>query len=294
MIVTLSGATGFIGKPLVGLLRSGGHELRMLGRRAAPPAGFAWDALAESPPAAAFEGADAVIHLLGEPIAQRWTAAAWQRIEASRVDGTRRLVERLAALESRPKVLICASATGIYGDRGDEVLSEASAPGSDAVARLCVDWERAARLAEPLGMRVVLLRTGLVLGRDGGTLAHLLPVFRLGLGGPLGNGRQWMSWIHLQDLVRLIVFALERSEVSGPLNGTAPEPMTNRDFTRQLGAQLRRPAILPVPRFALRLGFGEMAQILTASQRVMPEAALGHGFHFEHPALAGSLADLLE
>lgn len=293
MILTLTGATGFIGKPLGALLRDHGHTLRVLGRHAIPPDGFAWDALTASPPAAAFDGSAAVIHLVGEPIAQRWTTSTWHRIEASRVDSTRRLVKVLAALDPRPTVLICASATGIYGDRGDEVLTESSALGNDPVARLCLEWERAARQAEQLGIRVVLLRTGLVLGRNGGTLARLLPVFRLGLGGPLGNGRQWMSWIHLQDLLRLIAFALERPEVSGPLNGTAPEPVTNGDFTRLLGAQLGRPAVLPVPGFALRLGFGKMARILTASQRVMPAAACQHGFHFEQPTLAATLADLL-
>lgn len=293
MIIALTGATGFIGKPLCALLRDRGHTLRLLGRHAAPPEGFAWDATADPPPAAAFEGADAVIHLIGEPIAQRWTRAAWHRIEASRVDSTRRLVKVLAAMEPRPAVLLCASATGIYGDRGNEVLTETSAPGSDAVARLCQEWERAAWQAEQLGMRVVSLRTGLVLGRDGGVLARMLPAFRLGLGGPLGNGRQWMSWIHLRDLVGLIVFALERPDINGPLNGVAPEPVTNLEFSRLLGAQLRRPAVLPVPGFALRLLFGEMASILTASQRVTPSAALDHGFHFEHPALPAALADVL-
>ena len=223
MTLTLTGATGFIGNPLCAMLRERGHPLRVLGRRAAPPEGFAWDASTDPPPAAAFEGADAVIHLVGEPIAQRWTPAAWHRIEASRVDSTRRLVKVLATLERRPATLICASATGVYGDRGDEVLTETSAPGTDKVAGLCQEWERSARQAEQLGMRVVLLRTGLVLGRDGGALARMLPAFRRGLGGPLGNGRQWMSWIHLLDLVRLIVFALERPDCNGPLNGVAPE-----------------------------------------------------------------------
>lgn len=292
MKIALTGATGFVGKPLTARLRERGHTPNLLGRRAAPPDGFAWDALAAAPPTAAFEGTDAVIHLTGEPIAQRWTAAAWQRIVASRVDGTRRLVESLAALDRRPAVLICASATGIYGDRAGEVLTETSAPGSDAVARLCQDWEHAARQAESLGMRVVLLRTGLVLGRAGGALARMLPAFRLGLGGPLGNGRQWSSWIHLEDWVRLVEFALDQPALSGPLNAVAPEPVTQRDFARLLGAQLHRPALLPVPAFALRLLFGEMAGMLTASQRVLPEAAQRHGFHFTHSTLAAALAEL--
>ncbi len=293
MTLTLTGATGFIGRPLAARLRERGHTLRLLGRRAAPPDGFAWDALAAAPPSAAFEGAEAVIHLLGEPIAQRWTTAAWQRIVASRVDGTRRLVDALAALNRRPAVLICASGIGVYGDRGDELLTETSPPGSDAVARLCQDWEHAARQAEQLGMRVVLLRSGLVLGRDGGALARMLPAFRLGLGGPLGHGRQWTSWIHLEDWLRLVEFVLDQPALSGALNAVAPEPLTQRDFSRLLGAQLRRPAVLPTPAFALRLLFGEMAQLLTASQRVLPATAQRHGFHFTQPTLAAALAELL-
>ena len=294
MIITLSGATGFIGKPLCAQLREAGHELRILGRRAEPPDGFPWDAIADPPPADAFDDADAVIHLVGEPIAQRWTTAAWHRIEASRVDSTRRLIKVLASMEQRPSVLICASATGVYGDRGDEILTETSESGRDQVAKLCLDWERAAQQAELLGIRVVMLRTGLVLGSAGGTLGHMLPAFRLGVGGPLGNGRQWMSWIHLDDLVRMIAFALDRPDISGPLNGTAPEPVSNREFTSALGSQLRRPAILPVPQFALNLLFGKMAKILTASQRVVPAAAMQHGFEFEHPSLKAALADLLK
>lgn len=293
MTLTLTGATGFIGQPLCALLRDRGHALRLLGRSATPPEGMAWNALSDPFPAAALEGADAVIHLAGEPIAQRWSPRAWHRIEATRIDSTRRLVKALASLENRPHTLICASATGIYGHRGDEVLTESSAPGADKVARLCVDWERAAKQAEQLGIRVVLIRTGIVLGRSGGALARMLPAFRLGLGGPLGDGRQWMPWIHRDDLVRLLAFALDHPSLAGPINGVSPEPVTNRTFTRTLGAQLHRPAFLPAPRLALRLAFGEMARLLTDSQRVQPAAALNHGFTFDHPNLAAALADLL-
>jgi len=294
MTVVVSGASGLIGGALCGALRGDGHLVRRLGRRAGPPDGWPWDALTEAPPAAALAGAEAVVHLSGEPIAQRWSAAAWQRIVASRVEGTRRMVEAMAAQASKPAVFISGSATGIYGDRGDEILTEASAPGGDRVAGLCTEWEREALLAETFGIRVVLLRTGLVLSPAGGVLARMLPAFRLGLGGPLGDGRQWMSWIHLRDMVRLIRFAMDQPAVRGPLNGTAPEPVTNRDFARILGAALHRPAVLPVPRPALRLMFGEMAAILTSSQRVLPAAASEQGFGFDFDGLAGALDDLLQ
>ena len=294
MIVVLTGASGLIGRSLSAELRTAGHQLRLLGRRAGPPDGWQWDALGEPPPAAALDGVDAVIHLSGEPIAQRWTANTWQRIVASRLEGTRRMVEAMAAMGKRPGVFICASATGIYGDRGDETLTETSAPGTGAVAQLCQDWEGEARRAEALGIRVVLLRTGLVLAPDGGALGRMLPAFRLGLGGPLGDGRQWMSWIHLRDMVRLIGFALEHPDLCGPLNATAPEPVTNREFTRTLAATLRRPACLPVPRPALRLLFGEMAGILTSSQRVLPDVALRHGFSFEFSTLAPALREMFQ
>jgi uncharacterized protein (TIGR01777 family) len=190
-------------------------------------------------------------------------------------------------------VLISASATGIYGDRGDEELTESSAAGDDRVARLCVEWEREAMRAEELGVRVVTLRTGLVLAPGGGVLAKMLPAFRMGLGGPLGHGRQWMSWIHLRDLVGLIRFALDNPEISGPLNGTAPGPVTNRDFTRELGMALRRPAVIPMPRPVLGLLFGEMAGILTASQRALPGKALAHGFGFGFPDFPAGLSAAL-
>lgn len=293
LTVTLSGATGLIGKALAAALRAQGHFVRSLGRSASPPNGWRWDALSQLPPAAALAGADAVIHLSGEPISHRWTSARWQRIVASRVDGTRRMVEAMAALDRPPPVLISASGIGIYGDRGDEILTETSGLGLDRVARLCMDWEREALRAEALGCRVVLLRTGLVLSPAGGALARMLPAFRCGLGGPLGTGRQWQSWIHLRDLVRLIEFALAEPAVRGPLNGTAPEPVTNREFARGLADVLRRPAFLPVPRPALRLMFGAMADILTASQRVLPETAARHGFRHEFPSLGPALADLL-
>ena len=278
MNISISGASGFIGRHLMKSLAQAGHSLRALSRH--------------TPPAESLREADAIIHLAGEPVAQRWTAAAKQRILDSRVVGTRNLVEALAALPRRPEALICASAIGYYGSRGDEILTESSAPGSGFLPEVCVAWEREALAAEAFGIRVVRVRTGVVLDANGGALVRMLPPFRMGLGGRLGSGRQWMSWIHLEDLAALFQFAVE-SQVRGPLNAVAPNPVTNSDFTRELARTLRRPAVFPVPEFALRLLFGEMADVLLASQRVAPGAAEAAGFRFRFPQLAPALADLL-
>jgi hypothetical protein len=278
MNIAISGASGFIGRHLLKSLAASGNSLRPLGRHAP---------LAES-----LREADVIIHLAGEPIAQRWTAEAKQRIRDSRVAGTRNLVEALAKLPRRPQALICASAIGYYGSRGDEILTESSAPGSGFLPELCVAWEREAQAAEALGLRVVRMRTGIVLDTHGGALQRMLPPFRMGVGGRLGSGQQWMSWIHLEDLERLFQFAVE-SPVQGPLNGVAPHSVTNSDFTRELARALRRPAVFPVPAFALRLLFGEMADVLLASQRVAPGAAQAAGFPFRFPHLAPALASLL-
>ena len=274
MNIAITGASGLIGRHLMQSLAEAGHSLRALSRQALPVE------------------CDAVIHLAGEPVAQRWTAGAKQLIRDSRVAGTRNLVEALAALPRRPEALICASATGYYGSRGDEVLTESSAPGSGFLPEVCVAWEREAQAAEAFGMRVVRVRTGIVLDSNGGALVRMLPPFRMGVGGRLGSGRQWMSWIHLEDLAALFQFAVE-NQVRGPLNGVAPNPATNSDFTRELARALRRPAVIPVPEFALRLLFGEMADVLLASQRVAPGAAEAAGFRFRFPQLAPALADLL-
>jgi uncharacterized protein (TIGR01777 family) len=276
MDVALTGASGFLGRALTARLETAGHRVLPVKLREAVSA----------PPA------DAVVHLAGETISQRWTRAAKQRIRESRIDGTRRLVAALAQLPRPPRALIAASAIGIYGARGDEILTETSAPGTGFLAEVCEEWERAAREAEALGTRVVSLRFGFVLGR-GGALARMLPAFRLCAGGRLGSGRQWMSWIHLEDALGLIEFALAADGVSGPLNATAPEPVSNADFTHRLAAALHRPAIMPVPAFALKLLFGEMAGLLLASQRVEPRAALDAGFRFRYPELAGALANVL-
>jgi uncharacterized protein (TIGR01777 family) len=276
----MTGAGGFIGRHLTAVLLGRGDRVRALRHRP----DYAWGPL---------DGAEVVFHLAGEPVAQRWSAAARERIRASRVDGTAALVGGLKKLRRPPAVLVCASAIGIYGSRGDEVLDERSAAGSGFLADVCQGWEHEARRAEAFGTRVVLLRTGLVLGRCGGALEHLVPLFRLGLGGRLGDGRQWMSWIHITDLARLAVWAADTRAVSGPVNAVAPQPVTNQEFTRTLGRLVDRPALIPAPAFALRLALGEMSTMLLEGQRVAPGAALAGGFRFEHPGLEETLAGLL-
>ena len=273
MIVTLTGASGFIGRALAARLAAAGHTVEPWSLRSPQP----------------LQVCEAVIHLAGEPIAQRWTPEAKRRIRESRIEGTRRLI---AALPTPPRVFICSSAVGFYGSRGDEVLTEASAPGTGFLAELCVEWERAAGEAQALGMRVVKLRTGMVLGPNGGALQKMLPAFRRGAGGRLGSGRQWMPWIHIDDLLDLFEFALAAT-VSGPLNAVAPNPVTNREFTAALARVLHRPAFVPVPAFLLKMLFGEMASVLLDSQRVSPRAALDAGFAFRHPELGPALQNIL-
>ena len=277
MNVAITGATGFIGRGVAEHLWSSGHNVRAVSLRGAIPP----DALA---------GINAVIHLAGEPVAQRWTPAARDRILRSRVDGTRALV---AAMRGQPpQVLISASAVGYYGSRGDEVLIESATPADDFLGRVAVAWEEAAQAAEPMGVRVARLRIGMVLGPRGGALARMLPPFRLGVGGRLGGGDQWMSWIHIDDLIGLIAFLMKESTVRGVFNATSPFPVTNREFTRALAEAVHRPAILPVPAWVLRLMFGEMSQVLLASQRAFPDAAQRAGFVFQHPDIFAALAQL--
>jgi len=296
--ITISGASGLIGRRLLKTLAKEGHSLHVLSRHAGTnlPPGVqlsVWDAMRGEPPAESLRDADAVVHLAGEPVAQRWTAESKQRIRESRVTGTRNLVRALAGMKRQPEALVCGSAVGYYGSRGEEVLVESSAPGNDFLAELCVAWENEARAAESLGVRVVRIRTGLVLDARGGALQKMLPPFRLGLGGKLGTGKHWMSWIHLDDLVGLFRLAVQ-GPVKGAMNGVAPEAVTNADFTRALGQALHRPAVLPMPGLALRLLFGEMAEVLLASQRATPKAAEEAGFQFRFPQLAPALADVLK
>jgi hypothetical protein len=274
MNVAMTGASGMIGKTLRQRLAESGHTALAIPRGASVP------------------GCDALVNLSGEPIAQRWTAAAKKRISDSRVEGTRRLVSALSAVSPRPRVLVSASAVGIYGSRGDEILTETSMPGSGFLPQVVMDWEKAARSAEALNIRVVNLRFGVVLG-PGGALAKMLPAFRLCAGGRLGSGRQWMSWIHIGDVVNLILYAIENAALDGALNATAPHPVTNTEFTRALARALHRPAIFPVPAFALKLLFGEMSEVLLDSQRVIPAAAQATGFRFHYPELSAALDNLL-
>ena len=291
--VLLSGASGFIGSRLSDSLRADGHRVVALTRRTGAGDSVLWDAgtgkidtkkLARVQP-------DIVINLAGENIAQRWTPHTKRLIRDSRVIGTRALSQALAQLEARPRVLVSGSAIGYYGaHRGSKVLDESSGPGTDFVAQVARDWERGTEPAAKVGIRVVCMRTALVLGEGGGVLARMLPIFRLGAGGRLGHGRQWMSWIALDDVVRAIRHLAETSELSGAVNVVAPEAVTNADFTATLARVLHRPAFLPVPTFALELVFGVMADdTILASQRVVPQRLAGDGFEFRHPRLEEAL-----
>ncbi|MBI5494727.1 MAG: TIGR01777 family protein [Deltaproteobacteria bacterium] len=297
--VVVSGATGLVGSALVRALHARGDTVVVLARdpsRLALPheVAFRWDGLREPPPGEALAGADALVHLLGEPIAgARWSPAVKQRILDSRVRSTGELVAALRSSAARPGALVCASATGFYGDRGDEELDEHSAPGDDFLARVCGAWEAEATAAEQLGVRRVSLRLGVVLARRGGALERMLPVFRLGLGGRLGHGRQYFPWIHLDDLVALLLRAVDDAAWSGPVNAVAPGAATNARFTAALAAALHRPAILPVPAAALRLALGEMSTALLGSQRAVPRRALAAGFAFRFPDLDSALRDAL-
>ena len=281
----VTGASGFIGRHLVQALIERGDFVHRLPRLNSDGTDAALDGMPT------FE---AVIHLAGEPVAQRWNAEVKRKIFDSRVEGTRRLVSALGKRNDRPAVLVNASAIGYYGDRGDETLTEESAPGSDFLAEVCLAWEREAVRAREFGIRVVPIRIATVLGRQGGALAKMLTPFRLGLGGRLGSGRQWMSWIHVDDLVRLVLFAIENENVTDVLNGSSPNPATNREFTRALANAVHRPAMFPAPPVALRLAFGEMAGVVLGSQKVIPQAALRHGFNFRFPLLPGALHDVLQ
>jgi uncharacterized protein len=281
MNVAITGASGFVGRHLTARLEAEGHSARAISLRSASMPGALEGAL---------EGCHAVVNLAGENIAQRWTQAAKRRIRESRVRGTQALVAALRA--DPPNMLVSASASGYYGSRGDEFLTEASLPGEDFLSQVCIDWESEAQRASDVGVGVVILRFGMVLGTGGGALARMVTPFKLGVGGRIATGRQWMSWIHIDDLCNLILFILRRSALvaeQGVLNATSPNPATNADFTHELARALDRPAVLPVPALALKLLFGEMAQVLLASQRVIPEGALHAGFSFRYPEIGAAL-----
>jgi uncharacterized protein (TIGR01777 family) len=299
MRALVTGATGFVGPRLLRLLDDpvvltrnpdrAKESIGTLARRF-----HAWDPMQGPPPAAAFEGIDTVIHLAGESVAEgRWSAAQKARIRDSRVLGTRHLVQGMTSAAVPPATFVSASAVGYYGDRGEAELTESSPPAKDFLAGVCVEWEAEAMAAEASGVRVVTARTGIVLGAGGGALGRMLTPFKMGAGGPLGNGKQWMPWIHVADLASLYLFAATTTGVRGPLNAVAPNPVRNSEFTKALGKAVGRPALVPVPYFGLRLAFGEFAQVLFHSQRVVPALALEHGFAFRYPTITEALAEIM-
>jgi uncharacterized protein len=298
MNVTLTGATGLIGAAIVRALRARGDAVTVLSRdpeRARAALGdveaHPWQPLQEPAPTAALSGRDAVVHLAGESVAQRWTDEARRAIVDSREIGTRNLVAGIGAAEPRPAALVSASAVGYYGPRGDEPVTEDAPPGDDFLAGVCVAWEREAALAAEHGLRVAMLRTGVALDQQGGALAKMLPFFRLGIGGPVAGGRQYMPWIHADDIVGLYLAALDDPAWEGASNACAPEPVTNREFSRALGHALHRPAFAPVPGLAVRALYGDMAEIVTSGQRAVPMRALERGYAFRHTDLEQALRD---
>jgi uncharacterized protein len=298
--VLVSGASGFIGSALCDSLLVRGDTVVGLTRdpqraRSTNPSVSwqAWEPTLERPPAAAFEGVDGVVNLLGEKINQRWTDEAKQRIMESRRTGTHNLIGAIAGLERKPRVLVNQSAIGYYGDRGDAIVDESAPPGGDFAAQVSIEWEREAQEAEDL-LRVVVVRTGLVLDPSEGLLKQLLTPFKLGVGGPIAGGKQYMSWIHIDDEVALLLWALGDPQARGTINATAPNPVTNRELSKTLGRVLGRPAVMPVPGPALGLILGrELAETVKGGQRVLPRRALDLGFGFRHPELEPALRDLL-
>src|SRR5213592_3665294 len=296
MRIVVSGSTGLIGTALVQALKLRSHEVLPLVRRrvAVGEQAVAWDPERGMIDRDGLEGIDVVIHLAGENVFGRWSAAKKQRIRESRVQGTRLLSDALAGLTRPPKTLLAASAIGYYGDRGDETVSEWSAPGGDFLAEVSRDWEGATIAVARAGIRVVNMRFGVVLTTAGGALAKMLPAFRLGLGGQVGSGNQYLSWIALDDVINAVLHVLANTNVTGPVNMTAPTPVTNRDFAKTLGKVLGRPAVFSVPAFALRMAFGtEGAAMLQSGQRVLPARLLSSGFHFAFDAVEPALRHLL-
>jgi uncharacterized protein (TIGR01777 family) len=282
---------------LIKSLTAAGHEVfRLVRYSPTSEAEIEWSPDRYSIALSRIEGFDAVVNLAGESIAEgRWTDEKKQRIRESRVKGTKLLGDALANLTDSPKTFICASAIGYYGNRGDEILTESSSPGNDFLAQVCVEWEAATALATEKGIRVVNTRLGVVLDPNGGALAKMLPPFRMGVGGRIGSGKQWMSWIALDDVVGAIEFALTNQTLSGPINFVAPNPVTNAEFTKTLGKALSRPTIFPIPAFGVRLTFGEMADaLLLSSQRVGPERLQAAAYQFKHSQLDEALRDVLQ
>lgn len=298
MRILVTGGTGFIGRALCARLLADGHEVVILSRD--PGTVVARTGLSGVLPLGALSGVpadetlDVIFNLAGEPIAdQRWTAARRQVLRDSRIGVTDQLADLVGRLRSPPSVMVSGSAIGYYGDGGDVVLDESSPAGTGFSAELCRDWEQAAMAVASRGVRLCLLRTGVVLHPSGGALRRMLPPFRAGLGGPIGNGRQWLSWIHRDDLLSLALFLMHGPGLSGAWNGTAPDPVTSRDFARAMGTAVHRPAMLPVPAWALRMALGEASGLLLDSQRVLPRRAMDAGFVFRHATLGSALDDLM-
>ncbi|HET8756791.1 MAG TPA: TIGR01777 family oxidoreductase [Solirubrobacteraceae bacterium] len=299
MRITITGATGRLGGLIVAALQERGDELTVLSRNAQKARerlpgveALAWDPSAGPAPTEALDGRDAIVHLAGEDIAQRWNDEALRRIRESREIGTRNLVQGIAAADPRPKALVSAAAVGYYGNRHDPVDEDAP-PGDDVLADICAVWEREAARAADLGLRVARIRTGVVLDRHGGALQKMLLPFRLGVGGPVAGGHQPLPWIHLDDVVGIYLQAIDDDRYSGPINATAPTPATNREFSKALGRALKRPAITPVPAFALRLLYGGMAKLVVEGQCALPRRALELGYEFRHPDLDEALQSAL-
>ena len=297
MTIAVSGGSGLVGTSLIPVLTTGGHRVRRLVRGEPAPSKqeIGWDPAGGRLNPAELEGVDAVVHLGGESIASgRWNASKRQRIRDSRVESTGLLAKTLTQLRKPPKVLLCASATGYYGDRGEEILTEKAGPGEGFLAGVCQEWEEAAGPAREAGIRVVHLRFGVVLSPKGGALHEMLPLFRLGLGGRLGSGKQYWSWIGIDDAIGIVDYALANEGLTGPVNVATPEPVTNREFTAILAKVLRRPALFPAPAAALRVALGPMAdELLLASARVIPEQLLESGYEFRNKDLESALRHLL-
>jgi len=296
MNIAITGASGLIGSALIPALTGAGHRVaRMVRSQPRPDSGdIFWDPDKAYVDTTKLDGADAVVHLAGDTIAERWSPEKKIRIHSSRTRGTQLIAEAVRQVTKPPQVLVSASAIGYYGDRGAEVLREQSASGKGYLAEVCRDWEAATEVASRAGIRVVHLRTGIVLSTKGGALAKMLPPFRMGAGGKIGSGKQYMSWIALDDLIGAIRYSIENVSLKGPVNGVAPNPVTNLEFTKTLGKVLGRPAILPLPAFAVSLMFGEMGrELLLSSQRVEPSRLVGSGFSFRYPNLEDALRHVL-
>ncbi len=308
MKILVTGATGLIGKRVCGSLADEGHEIVVLSRRPerarmVPEArSFRWDPEEGAPPGEVWDGIEAVIHLAGEPVAGvRWSEGQKRRIRDSRVIGTRNLVDGIKTARTagvageagiRPKILVSGSAVGYYGDRGDEQLFESSGPGKGFLSDVCVEWENESSRAQGLGLRVVIVRTGIVLSDSGGALEKMLTPFKLGLGGRLASGKQWFPWIHLDDIVGIFRHGLLSTSLNGPINGAAPGIVSNEEFTKELAAALERPVFFPVPELGLRILMGEMADVVLASQRVIPGVAIDSGYKFKYQMLGPALRNL--